>query len=575
MSSPASLLEGHAANELTPQSLQLGLHNLQIGLALGAPELNQRLRRLIKDCENGVEAFRLYEKAKSDVGFVPDSVTVRLLARCLLRFKQWGEIADLAEDFRRFRVFPDRTTCVRLVGRCIRSRKFKVSEVLLGVLATEKEIAVAVFESAMISYNKLHMYRNSILFYDKMKLMGVLPDSRCYYQIMEACRKVGDADKVLAIFSEFESRKLNDGRLMMDKIYWSLCDSLCKSGRPLEALDFFRSMVSKGIPLDSSFYSSLICSFAGLREVSKAEELFKEGKERGMVKDPVIFLKMILMYVEEGLVEKCLGMAIEMESMEISVSDCIICAVVNGYAKKRGANAAVEVYEEMIALGFEPGQVTYASAINFYNKLGLSSMAEKVFHEMEQKGFHKCVVAYATMVSIYGKSERIRDAMRLVAKMKERGCEPNVWVYNSLIDMHGRALNIRQVEKLWKEMKRRKIAPDKVTYTSVITAYSKAKEFEDCIRFYKEFRMNGGQIDRTMAGIMVSVYSKSSRIDELVRLLHDIKSEGTGLDGRLYRSALNALRDSGLQVHVRWFEESFGIVKTRKLMTNTEATSPT
>ena len=140
--------------------------------------------------------------------------------------------------------------------------------------------------------------------------------------------------------------------------------------------------------------------------------------------------------------------------------------------------------------------------------------------------------------------------------MKERGCEPNVWIYNSLMKMHGTANNLRQVEKLWKEIKRRKVAPYKVSYTSVISAYSKAKESETCLRYYNEFRINGGEIDKVMAGIMIGDFS-SSQINELVKLLRDMKSEGTRLDGRLYRSSMNALRDSGLQVEAKWLQEYF------------------
>nr|CAN71209.1 hypothetical protein VITISV_030057 [Vitis vinifera] len=106
-------------------------------------------------------------------------------------------------------------------------------------------------------------------------------------------------------------------------------------------------------------------------------------------------------------------------------------------------------------------------------------------------------------------------------------------------------------------MKRKKVVPDRVSYTSVISAYSKAGDFETCMRFYHEFRMNGGVIDRVIAGIMVGIFSKSGRVDELVKLLQDMKTEGTGLDERLYRSALNALRDAGLQMQARWLQESF------------------
>ncbi|KAL3502223.1 hypothetical protein ACH5RR_036672 [Cinchona calisaya] len=76
--------------------------------------------------------------------------------------------------------------------------------------------------------------------------------------------------------------------------------------------------------------------------------------------------------------------------------------------------------------------------------------------------------------------------------------------------------------------------------------------------YYHEFRLNGGAIDRAMAGIMVAVFSKMNRINNLVKLWQDMKAEGTKLDVRLYRSALNALKDAGLHVQEKWLQESFG-----------------
>lgn len=241
-----------------------------------------------------------------------------------------------------------------------------------------------------------------------------------------------------------------------------------------------------------------------------------------------------------------------MNRADVRVSDCIFCAIVNGFSRKRGLRAAVKVYEDLISQGFEPVQVTYASILSIHCRLGLYSEAE-----MKKKGFGKSVVAHSSMVSMYGKTGKLGDAMKLVAKMKEKGLEPNAWIYSSLLDMHGKALNLRQVEKIWKEMKRRKVWPNRVSYTSAIGAYSKAREFDMCMKYYRKFRLNGGTIDRAMAGIMVSVFSKVNLVDELVKLLLDMKTEGTKLDARLHRSAFNALRDGGLSVQAKWLQENF------------------
>lgn len=454
--------------------------------------------------------------------------------------------------------FPDQISCSKLISFCMRAWKFKLVELLLAALETKRDVAVSSYVAVMNGYNKLHMYRSTVLVFDRMISVGVSPNAKSYYLAMEAHRKLRNADMVLSLFLKFTSEK-NPTMAPPVHVYSVLCDSLGRSGRAFEALKYFREMVEKRIPPTHSLYASLICSFAKIREADMAWVIYQEAKEKGMVRDLDMLLKLVLLYVDVGLLEKTVEIVEDMVEMKIKVSDCIFCAVINGYTKKRGLMASIKAYEKLKSLGCEPGQVTYASMINVYCRLGLYSNAEKMFVEMLERGFDNCVVAYSNIISMYGKNGRDRDAMRLLARMKEKGCNPNVWVYNSLLDMHGRLLNLRQADRLWKEMKRRGIEPDRVSYTSIICAYSKARQFEECVRFYEQYKMNGGKADKAMAGIMVGVFSKINNVDDLVQLLKDLKMDGTRFDSRLYKSARNALRDSGLSVHVKWLEENFGV----------------
>ncbi|CAN1296125.1 Pentatricopeptide repeat-containing protein At5g13770, chloroplastic [Linum perenne] len=414
----------------------------------------------------------------------------------------------------------------------------------------------------MKGYNKLHMYSSTIRMYNKVKLLGIGLNSGCYYQSMKAYQKLGNVEKVVALFHECEGGNLETKAEVLSKMYRVLCESLAKSGRASDALGYLRDMLSKGgkIVDHSVVYSSLISSLASSRRVAEAEMLFEEAIEKNVLRDPEVFSKLVSMYIAQGHVEKTLDVVKAMSfDGKLRVSDCILCTVVSGFAKRRGFGVAVKVYEELISEGYEPGQVTYASAVNAYYRIEQYPKAEMVFLEMQAKGFDKCVVAYSTMITMYGKLGRVRDAMRLLGEMKQRRCEPNIWVYNALLDMHGKAMNLRQVEKLWKEIERRRLAPDKVSYTSVISAYSKAQKFEECVKYFKEYRMraDSGGVDMKMAGIMVGVFSNMSLIDELVKLLKDMKSVGTVLDGRLYRTALNALSDAGMESQTRWLMDSF------------------
>ncbi|CAJ1932781.1 unnamed protein product [Sphenostylis stenocarpa] len=555
--SPSPILEEESSN--TPIiHLDVNFADIQQYSKPEAENLNEFLCGLFEDPKTKELAFDYYHRLKERPEFRPEKSTLRHLIRYLMSLKNWDLILSVSEDFKVYHVLPDRATCSRVIKFCIERRKFRIAEVLLDVFKSDSKVAFLACSSAMGSYNKLHMFRNTVLVFERMKSSGILLDSVGYLHIMEAYSKLNECDEVVQLFHEFKSRKLKGSTRYVAQIYGILCESLGKLGRAFEALDYFREMTKKGIS-EYSIYSTLIYSFASLRKVDVAEELLKEANGKTMIKDPEVYLKLVLMYVDEGLLEKTLEVVKAMDDADVKVSDCIICTIVNGFSKKIGFSAAVKAFEDLVSKGYEPGQVTYASVINAYWRLGHYSKAEEVFLEMEQKGFDKCVYAYSSMIVMYGRTGRVRSAMKLVAKMKERGCKPNVWIYNSLIDMHGRDKNLKQLEKLWKEMQRRKVAPDKVTYTSIISAYNKAGEFESCVKLFDEYRMNGGLIDRAMGGIMVGVYTKIGRVDNLVKLLQDMKTEGTRLDQRLYQSAWNAFKDAGLQLQATWMKESFHV----------------
>ncbi|XP_075500610.1 uncharacterized protein LOC142539209 [Primulina tabacum] len=535
-----------------------------IDLPNDSKEWNSLICGTCNDPQTQELAFQHYEKAKEKTEFRPQKYTLNLLTRYLIRSKNWNLLFTLCEDFKNFKVIPGKSTCRALIGSCIKARKFKLVKELLEILsAADLEVAVSAFDSAMKGYNQLHMYSSTTVLHQRMRSGEISLDAACCCRIMEAHLKMGHYEKAIEIFREIEDRKMekigDTPSPFFSQIYWIICESLGKLGRCFEALELFREMQKKRIPKDHLIYSSLISSFASIGEVKLAEELMEEAESKKMLRDPALFLKLVLRYVEEGSLEKTVEIVATMKRVNVRVSDCIFCAIVNGFSKKRGLKQAIKVYEDLVSQGSDPGQVTYASILNIYCRLGLYSNAETLFSEMERKGFDSCVVAYSSMVAAYGKMGRIRDAMKLVAKMKEKGVEPNVWTYNSLLDMHGKVLNLRVIEKTWKEMKRRRVSPDKVSYTTVIGAYNKAKELETCIKYYQEFRLNGGTIDRALAGIMVAVLSKMNRVDELVEMLQDMKMQGTMLDSRFYNSAMNALRDAGLQVQARRLEESFKV----------------
>ncbi|OEL20716.1 Pentatricopeptide repeat-containing protein [Dichanthelium oligosanthes] len=530
-----------------------------------APKLgisNKFIRGLCSDPQTEQLAFECYRRALLQPGFRPEKKTANALTVQLLRAKQWGSLELLVEDFRAYGVLPEKRTCARLVACCIRARRFGLADAVLGVLEAKKGApAVMAFGAAMQAYNKLHMYRSTVLLYGQARVARLPLSADAYRAVMAACGALAEPDMVASLFKLYRSQKWYPSDDGCVDTYAIVCDALGKAGRALDALRCLREMEADGLSPNAAIYSSVIGALADAREKAAAEDLYHEAWDSKMLGDPDMFLKLTVMHVEAGVVEETIEVAKDMRQIGLRVTDCILSTIINGFVKRRGLKPAIRAYDKLLFIGCEPGQVTYASVINVYCRLGRSDRAEAVFSEMIGRGFDNCVVAYGNMISMYGKIRRASEAMKLLALMKQKGCEPNVLVYNSLLDMHGRLGNSKQAEKIWKEMMRRKVRPDRISYTAIILANNRAGELDRCVELYQEFRESGGKVDRAMAGLMVGVFSKRSRFNELIELLKDMN--GTKLDRRLYMSVLRSLRDAGLEVHVKWLQSNFTFVEEK------------
>ncbi|GJN01951.1 hypothetical protein PR202_ga19256 [Eleusine coracana subsp. coracana] len=547
-----------------PNEFQAAPTTVSPPLPEAAPKLgisNKFIRGLCSDRQTEQLAFECYRRALLQPEFRPEKKTANALTVQLLRAKQWDSLELLVGDFRTYGVLPEKRTCARLVASCIKARKFGLAEAVLGVVEAKKGApAVMAFSSAMLAYNKLHMYRRTVLVYGQARVARLPLNADAYRAVMEACGALGEPDMVASLFKLYRSQKWYPSETCVEA-YAIICDALAKAGRARDALQCLREMEADGLSPNAAVYSSVIGALADARETAAAKEVYRQAWENKMLGDPDMFLKMIIMHVEAGVVEDTIEVAKDMRQLGLRVTDCILSTIINGFVKKRGLKPAIRAYDKLAFIGCEPGQVTYASVINVYCRLGRSDRAESVFSEMIDRGLDKCVVAYGNMISMYGKIRRASEAMKLLALMKQKGCEPNVFVYNSLLDMHGRLGNAKQAEKIWKEMMRRKVQPDRISYTAIIYANNRAGELDRCMELFQEFRETGGKIDKTMAGLMVGVFSKCSRFNELIELLKGMN--GTKMDRRLYMTVMRSLRDAGLEVHVKWLQSNFTFMQEK------------
>lgn len=171
-----------------------------------------------------------------------------------------------------------------------------MNNLLQVYIDNDVDTAVSAFDCAMKGFNQLHMYSTTVCLYQRMKSEGLDLNPGCYSRIMEAYLKLRHYEKAVVIFQDFESKKMVQvgDSSFFSRIYWVLCESLGKLGRVFEAIEYFREMQRKGIKEDHSHYSSLIAALASSGEVKMAEEVMREAENKKMLRDPALFLKLVL-----------------------------------------------------------------------------------------------------------------------------------------------------------------------------------------------------------------------------------------------------------------------------------------
>jgi hypothetical protein len=177
-----------------------------------APKLgisNKFIRGICSDRQTAQLAFECYRRALLQPEFRPEKKTANALTAQLLRAKQWDSLELLVVDFRTYGVLPEKRTCARLVASCIKARKFGLADAVLGVLQAQKgAAAVMAFSSAMLAYNKLHMYRRTVLVYGQARMARLALNADAYRAVMEAMEISGTVLMVtgymLAIYSRID-----------------------------------------------------------------------------------------------------------------------------------------------------------------------------------------------------------------------------------------------------------------------------------------------------------------------------------------------------------------------------------
>ncbi|XP_022776996.1 pentatricopeptide repeat-containing protein At4g14170 [Durio zibethinus] len=269
----------------------------------------------------------------------------------------------------------------------------------------------------------------------------------------------------------FDARVVFDGMPKKDAVLWTaMLDGYAKHEEPMLGLELFREMVDAGIAPDWVVMLSLLL-------VSGQLGWLKQGKS-----------------VHGWCVRRCLG-------MELNLGNAIVdmylkCATLSyahrvfnminqrdviswsslilGYGLSGNVSIALELFDNMVAKGVKPNQVTFLGILSACAHGGLAERASSCFEMMGAYGVTPELKHYASMVDCLARAGLLEQAEDFI---KEMPMEPDAAILGAILAGCRVHTNIEVGERIARKLI--SLEPEKPAYYVLLSnIYAAAGKFD-------------------------------------------------------------------------------------------------
>ncbi|XP_027337180.1 pentatricopeptide repeat-containing protein At5g59600-like [Abrus precatorius] len=274
------------------------------------------------------KAFAFFERMKKE-GFIPDVVAWNAMISGFVQNHQVREVFKMFREMIHSRIQPNQITIVALLPACGSAGCIKWGREVHGFICRKGFDANVFIASALIDmyskcgslkdaqnvfdmipcknvaswnamidcYGKCGMVDSSLELFEKMQEEGLQPNEVTFTCILSACSHSGSVQKGLQIFSSMNQRY---GIEVCLQHYACVVDILCRSGRTVEAYEFFKVMP---IQVTESMAGAFLngCKVHGRKDLAK---MMTEEIMRMKLKGPGGFVTLSNIYAADGDWEK-------------------------------------------------------------------------------------------------------------------------------------------------------------------------------------------------------------------------------------------------------------------------------
>lgn len=232
------------------------------------------------------------------------------------------------------------------------------------------------------------------------------------------------------------------------------------------------------------------------------------------------------------------------DAVSLASSPHVCEALLRAYAAL-GDSRAMEVFDEIVQNGFQPGESLLTAMISLCAESRHVQLAEHVLRYACNKHGRASLALYSAMMKVYGHSRLFQKACDLYEAMRKDGVKPDTVVYGSLIKAAVESGRLELARQLFKESGN----PDLMNFMSLIRAAGRERDVPKALELLDQLEAAPLAIDSTAYNCVLEACVASGRRDSAESLLKRMEDKGH-VDVVSYNTYLKIIFASGQRSEV-------------------------
>ncbi|CAN4108617.1 unnamed protein product [Withania somnifera] len=465
---------------------------------------------------------------------------------------------------------PDLTSYTVLLKSCIRTRNFKLGQVLHSKLNESTlepdtivlnslislyakmgswEIAKKIFEgmgekkdlvswSAMIScFAHCGMEVESVVAFFDMVEFGEYPNQFCFSAVIKACCsaelkwiglvvfgfviKTGYFESDICVgcalidlfakgFSDLRSaKKVFDRMPERNVVMWTLMITrFSQLGAARDAVRLFLEMVSEGFVPDRFTFSGVLSACAEPGSSFLGRQLHGWVIKSRMFEDVCVGCSLVDMYAKSKM-DKSMDDSRKVFDRMADHNVMSWTAIITGYVQSGQYDMeAIKLYCRMIDSPVKPNHFTFSSLLKACGNLSNTSISEQIYNHAVKLGLASVNCVANSLISMYARSGRMEEAR----KAFELLFEENLVSYNIMVDGYSKNLGSAEDFELFRQMDP-EVGVDAFTFASLLSGAASVGAVGKGEQIHAQVLKAGIQSNQSVCNALISMYSRCGNIE--------------------------------------------------------------